>query len=61
MYEYELQQMRTADLIRRAEHERLVREVTRARRGAHGEAGHGSAEHESHSRRFRRPRFARAA
>ncbi|MFF5980156.1 hypothetical protein ACFY78_15075 [Streptomyces olindensis] len=58
MYEYELQQMRTADLIRRAEHERLVREATRARRGA---AGHGSAEHESHSRRFRRPRFARAA
>ncbi|WP_329326674.1 hypothetical protein [Streptomyces luteogriseus] len=57
MYEYELQQMRTSDLIRRADHERLVREAARARR----EADQDSAEHESHSRRFRRLRSARTA
>ncbi|EFL35038.1 predicted protein [Streptomyces viridochromogenes DSM 40736] len=61
MYEYEMQQMRTADLIRRAEHERQVREAARARRAARREAAEGSAEHESHSRRFRRHPFARAA
>ena len=57
MYEYELQQMRTSDLIRRADHERLVREAARAR----SEADQDSAEHESHSRRFRRLRSARTA
>ncbi|WP_199807115.1 MULTISPECIES: hypothetical protein [unclassified Streptomyces] len=56
MYEYEMQQMRTADLIRRADRERRVREAARVRRAAEG-----SAEHESHSRRFRRHLFARAA
>ncbi|CAM5596597.1 hypothetical protein [Streptomyces purpurascens] len=61
MYEYELQQLRTADLIRRADHERLVREAARARRAARGEAAQNSAEHESHSRGFRRTRSARAA
>ncbi|CAL9584437.1 MULTISPECIES: hypothetical protein [Streptomyces] len=61
MYEYELQQLRTADLIRRADHERRVREATRARREARRAAGHGAAEHESHSRHFRRLRWARAA
>ncbi len=61
MYEYELQQLRTNDLIRRADHERLVREAARARRAARHEAGQDSAEHESHSRRFRRPRSARTA
>jgi hypothetical protein len=61
MYEYELQQMRTADLIRRADHERLVREAARARRAARREAGEGSAEHESHSRGLRRTRSTRAA
>ncbi|GGX21130.1 hypothetical protein [Streptomyces lomondensis] len=57
MYEYELQQMRAADLIRRAEHERLVREAARA---ARRETAVSSAEHESHSRRSHRPRSARA-
>ncbi|MFE1249388.1 hypothetical protein [Streptomyces sp. NPDC058735] len=57
MFEYELQQMRAADLIRRAEHARLVREATRARRSS----ARDSAEHESHSGRFRRSRFTRVA
>ncbi|MFF6916874.1 hypothetical protein [Streptomyces sp. NPDC012466] len=61
MYEYELQQLRTADLIRRADHERLVREATRARRAARHSVEEHSAEHESHSRRFRRLRSARTA
>ncbi|MEU7722268.1 hypothetical protein [Streptomyces tibetensis] len=61
MYEYELQQMRTTDLIRRADHARLVREAARARRAARHEEGGGSAEHESHSRRFRRLRSTRTA
>ncbi|MFJ4979578.1 hypothetical protein ACIP6X_30295 [Streptomyces coeruleorubidus] len=57
MYEYEFQQLRTTDLIRRADHERQVREAARARR----ETAESSAEHESHSRRFGRPRSARTA
>ncbi|MEU1851997.1 hypothetical protein ABZ499_22650 [Streptomyces sp. NPDC019990] len=61
MFEYEMQQLRTADLMRRADHERRVRETTRARRAAGREAVQGTAEHESHSRRFRRRRFTRAA
>ncbi|MFF7794285.1 hypothetical protein [Streptomyces sp. NPDC007991] len=61
MYEYEFQQLRAADLIRRADHERQVREAARARRAARREAAEGSAEHESHTRRFRRPRSAPAA
>ncbi|MFJ4536356.1 hypothetical protein ACIP39_10300 [Streptomyces tibetensis] len=61
MYEYELQQMRASDLIRRADHARLVREAARARRTARHEGGGDSAEHESHSRRFRRLRSARTA
>ncbi|MFI2634612.1 hypothetical protein ACH5A2_30135 [Streptomyces collinus] len=61
MHEYELQQLRTSDLIRRADHERLVREAARVRRAARHQAGTDTAEHESHSRRFRRPRSARTA
>ncbi|CAL9579802.1 hypothetical protein [Streptomyces sp. NPDC057838] len=61
MYEYEFQQLRTAELIRRADHERRVREAARARRAARHAAGHDSAEHESHSRLFRRARSARPA
>ncbi|WP_338783309.1 hypothetical protein [Streptomyces sp. DG1A-41] len=65
MYEYEFQQMRAADLRRRADHERQVREAAlarrAARRAARREAAEGSAEHESHSRRLRRPGSARTA
>ncbi|MEV5438060.1 hypothetical protein AB0K80_18885 [Streptomyces sp. NPDC052682] len=61
MFEYELQQSRSAELIRRAEHERLVREATRARRAARRAAAHDTAGAESHTRRSRRYRFARTA
>ncbi|KAF2777385.1 hypothetical protein ACFWQ6_14595 [Streptomyces coelicoflavus] len=62
MYEYEIQQYRSAELIRRADEARLAREVVRARRAARREARHGAAEAESHTpRRQRRPRFARVA
>jgi len=55
MYEYELQQARSTELLRQAEHERLVREAVRARRAARREARQG-AEDESHTPRLRRLR-----
>lgn len=65
VYEYELHHIRSAELIRRAEHERLVREAVRSRRATRRQAGERSAEGvgeaESHtwrSRRHRRPRAA---
>ncbi|OWA10550.1 hypothetical protein B9W62_11545 [Streptomyces sp. CS113] len=61
MYEYEIQQYRSAELIRRADEARLAREAVRARRAARRETRHGGAEAESHTPRQRRPRFARAA
>ncbi|MFB7268878.1 hypothetical protein [Streptomyces sp. NPDC056244] len=39
MFEYELQKIRVAELIRSAERERLVREVRAARREARRQAG----------------------
>ncbi|MDF2271723.1 hypothetical protein P2Q00_40810 [Streptomyces coacervatus] len=61
MYEYEISQFRSAELIRRAEHERLAREAVRGRRAARREAASRAAEEESHSPRLRRLRSARAA
>ncbi|SDP77121.1 hypothetical protein SAMN04487981_13910 [Streptomyces sp. cf386] len=65
MYEYELHHLRSAELIRRAEHERLVREVVRSRRATRREAAEGSAEgvgeREAHTWRRRRHRRPRAA
>ncbi|GAB2875596.1 hypothetical protein GCM10027074_49380 [Streptomyces deserti] len=61
MYAYEFQQSRSADLIRRAEHQRLVREAVRARRAARREAARRTSEADSHTRRSRRHWFARAA
>ncbi|WP_327691767.1 hypothetical protein OG870_32195 [Streptomyces sp. NBC_00461] len=61
MYEYEISQLRSAELIRRAEQERLAHEVARVRRAAHREAARGADEDECHSRRLRRLRSARAA
>lgn len=77
MYEYELQQARTADLLRRAEHERLAQEAVRGRRAARREAAGRaraanaaddtrrsageSVESEPHTRRPRRFRFPRTA
>ncbi|MGW0761457.1 hypothetical protein ACWD1Y_34135 [Streptomyces sp. NPDC002814] len=61
MYEYEMQQFRSAELIRQAEQERLAREVVRARRAARREAAGRTAEPDSHTHRPRRHRFARVA
>ncbi|QJT04228.1 hypothetical protein G9272_31360 [Streptomyces asoensis] len=68
MYEYELQQARSAELRRRAEHERLAREVVRGRRSARREAAERAAERaeggagsESHTHLLHRLRFARPA
>jgi hypothetical protein len=61
MYEYEIQQFRAAEMIRRADEARLAREAARARRAVRRGARHGAAPAESHISRFRRHRFARAA
>jgi hypothetical protein len=61
MFEYELQKIRTAELIRRADHERLVREAARARRTARKEAAGQAAGADDHSHRFGRYRFTPAA
>lgn len=61
MFEYEMQQLRHADLVRQAQHERRAREAARGRRAARRDAVTRGTEAESHTRRFRRPRFARAA
>ncbi|WP_037677680.1 hypothetical protein [Streptomyces griseus] len=61
MYEYELQQLRSAELIRRAEHQRRVREAVRVRRAARREAAARTAEPDSHTDRPRRPWYARVA
>lgn len=65
MYEYELHHLRSAELIRQAEHERLVREAIRSRRAARREAAErsreGAAATESHTSRRRRHRHPRAA
>ncbi|MEU1043447.1 hypothetical protein ACFYP4_20660 [Streptomyces sp. NPDC005551] len=65
MYEYEIHQTRSADLIRRAENHRLVREALRGRRAARRAAAQESARHDaggrSHTDRPRGHRFARAA
>ncbi len=64
MFEYELQQLRSAELIREADNYRLAREALRGRRAARregGRSGRDDSEGRVHSRRHRRPRFARAA
>ncbi|MGP4045209.1 hypothetical protein [Streptomyces sp. 2A115] len=64
MFEYELQQMRSAELIREADNYRLVREVVRSRRAAKREAarsGHDDSDGRVHTNRFRRHRFTSAA
>lgn len=65
MYEYEISQLRSAELIRQAEQERLARAVVRGRRAARREATARSTEDtvsaEAHTyslRRHRRPRAA---
>lgn len=57
MFEYELQKINAAELIRKADHERLVREIRTARRKAR------RAAKEAREGRVNAPhdRFARAA
>jgi hypothetical protein len=61
MYEYEISQFRSAELIRQAQQERLAREVARGRRAARRAAAGRAAEDDGHSPRLRRLRSARAA
>ncbi len=61
MFEYEIQQTRATELIRRADQARLAREAVRARRAARRDARRAAAPEESHTSRFRGHRFARAA
>ncbi|MEU0053394.1 hypothetical protein ABZ299_21540 [Streptomyces sp. NPDC006184] len=57
MYELELHRIRSAELRREAQRERLAREVVRARRAAR----HGAPAAESHTERPRRTRLPRTA
>ncbi|MCX4577685.1 MULTISPECIES: hypothetical protein [unclassified Streptomyces] len=65
MFEYELHQIRSAELIREAQNHRLVRDALRGRRAdrrtAARESGQNDTEGQAHSPRPRRHRFARAA
>ncbi|MFF5479403.1 hypothetical protein ACFY5C_18955 [Streptomyces sp. NPDC012935] len=60
MFEYDLHHIRSADMIREAEHDRMVREAIRVRRAAKRSAK-GAAVAESHTSRLRRLRHPRAA
>lgn len=59
MFEYDLSHIRSADLIRQAEHERLVREAVRVRRAARRSGD--ASETESHTSRLRRHRVPHTA
>ncbi|MEU2288761.1 hypothetical protein ABZ614_43975 [Streptomyces sp. NPDC013178] len=64
MFAYDVQQSRSAELIRRAEQERLAREVSRARRAARraaAERAHDAAGSEPHTHGPGRLRSARTA
>nr|WP_105970649.1 hypothetical protein [Streptomyces geranii] len=61
MFEYELQQLRSAELRREAANERLAREATRRARAARREAVGRAAEGEVHPDHRRRHWFTRAA
>lgn len=61
MFEFEIQQTRSADLRRQAADERLAREAVRLGRAARREASGQAAEGEVHTDRTRRHWFTRAA
>ncbi|MEW2167898.1 hypothetical protein AB0912_33615 [Streptomyces sp. NPDC007084] len=65
MFEYELHRIRSAELIREAQDDRLAREALRGRRAARRAARRASAEQDgegrAHSPRPRRHPFTRAA
>jgi hypothetical protein len=58
MFEYALHQLRHDDLLRRAEHERQVRQALRLRRTTRRDAAPHNTEAESHTWRHRFPRAA---
>ncbi|MEV0094048.1 hypothetical protein [Streptomyces sp. NPDC050738] len=57
MFEYEIQKLQQADLIAKADHQRLVNEFRKARRDARRSGKHGTEGRVS----TLRSRFARAA
>ncbi|WP_328874009.1 hypothetical protein OHT76_30190 [Streptomyces sp. NBC_00287] len=61
MFEYELHHLRSAELIREAQNDRLVREIIRGRRAARREAARQDGESEVHTSRRGRLRSARTA
>ncbi|MFI9614122.1 hypothetical protein ACIHCM_21065 [Streptomyces sp. NPDC052023] len=61
MFEFEMHQARSAELIRRAERERQAREAVRLAHAARDEAAARTAESESHTHRPRRHRSPRVA
>ncbi|MGX9886418.1 hypothetical protein [Streptomyces sp. NPDC002276] len=61
MYEYEIHQLRSAELRRQAANERLAREAVRSARAARREQARQAAESEVHTERPRRHLFARAS
>lgn len=61
MYEYELQQIRSAELRQQAANERLAREAVRGARAARREQARQAAEGEVHTEGPRRHLFARAS
>jgi len=65
MFEYELQQIRSAELIREAQDHRLAREALRSRRAARRaaayESAHNDTEGQADTPNPRRHRFTRVA
>jgi hypothetical protein len=61
MYEYELHQIRSAELRQQAANERLAREAVRGARAARREQARQAAEGEVHTGGPRRHLFARAS
>ncbi|MFE2419373.1 hypothetical protein [Streptomyces hokutonensis] len=61
MYEYEMHQLRSAELRRQAASERLAREAVRGARAARREQARQAVESEVHTERPRRHLFARAS
>ncbi|MBC2902947.1 hypothetical protein [Streptomyces cupreus] len=61
MFEHELYHLRSTELIREAQNERLVREIVRGRRAARREAARQDAEGEVHTSRRGRLRSTRTA
>ncbi|MFB7247566.1 hypothetical protein CW362_17895 [Streptomyces populi] len=64
MFEYELQQIRSAELIREAQNHRLAKEAASGRRAARRAAAlrsaHDGTDERAHRNRLRRHWFARA-